>query len=111
MRRNGALSVVFVATDVHFAAQLPYDLDVDGDGDTLFFHELVSGPLSAVRAPSPTAFDPTLHPVVLYAEEDIFNYGTIRIGDGSPAEPTLWSDIRDKSGQIRVGSELELTPQ
>ncbi len=30
-------NVVFVATDVHFAAQVRYDLDVDGDGDTLLF--------------------------------------------------------------------------
>ena len=109
--RHDVRNVVFVATDVHFAAQLRYDLDIDGDGDTLLFHELVSGPLSAVRAPSPPAFDPTLHPVVLYAEGDIFNYGTIRIGDGSPSEPTLWTDIRDERGQVRVGSELELTPQ
>ena len=104
-------NVVFMATDVHFAAQVRYDLDVDGDGDTLLFHELVSGPLSAIRAPSPPAFDPTLHPVVLYAEGDIFNFGTIRVGDGSPAVPTLWTDVRDERGQIREGSELELTPQ
>ena len=69
------------------------------------------GPLSAIRAPSPPAFDPTLHPVVLYAEGDIFNFGTIQVGDGSPAVPKLWTDVRDESGQIREGSKLELTPQ
>ena len=104
-------NVVFVATDVHFAAQLRYDIDLDGDGDRLVFHELVSGPLSAVRAPAPPAFDPTLHPVVLYAEGDIFNFGMIRIGDGGPGAPHLWSDIRDDTGRIRVGSELELVPE
>ena len=109
--QNDVRNVVFMATDVHFAAQVRYDLDVDGDGDTLLFHELVSGPLSAIRAPSPPAFDPTLHPVVLYAEGDIFNFGTIQVGDGSPAVPKLWTDVRDESGQIREGSKLELTPQ
>ena len=57
-------NVVFLATDVHFAAHVRYDVDLDGDGDRLVFHELVSGPLSAVRAPAPPAFDPTLHPRV-----------------------------------------------
>ncbi len=104
-------NLVFVATDVHFAAQLRYDLDLDGDGDQLVFHELVSGPLSASQAPAPPALDPTLHPVVLYGEGDIFNFGTVRIGDGSQGVPHLWTDIRDDSGRIRVGSELELAPE
>ena len=103
-------NLVFVATDVHFAAQLRYELDLDGDGDPLLFHELVSGPLSAVRQ-VPPAFDPTLHPVVLYAEGDIFNFGTVRIGDGSPDVPRLRTDIRDDTGRVRPGSQLELLPQ
>lgn len=109
--QSNVRNVVFVATDVHFAAQLRYELDFDGDGDTLLFHELICGPLSAIRTPAPPAFDPTLHPVVLYAEGDIFNFGTVRIGDGSPDAPHLWTDIRDETGRIRAGSELELVPQ
>ncbi|MFV1980285.1 MAG: alkaline phosphatase D family protein [Rhodothermia bacterium] len=109
--RGDVRNVVFVTTDVHFAAQLRYENDFDGDGDTLLLHELISGPLSAVKTASPTAFDPTLHPVVLYAEGDIFNFGTVRIGDGSPETPHLWTDVRDETGRIRPGSELELQPQ
>lgn len=104
-------NLVFVATDVHFAAQIRYENDFDGDGDPLLFHELISGPLSAVRNPAPPAFDPTLHPVVLYAEGGIFNFGTVRLGDSSTGTTHLWTDIRDDQGRIRAGSELELGPQ
>jgi len=109
--RSDIRNVVFIATDVHFAAQLRYEQDLDGDGDTLLFHELISGPLSAVRAAAPPGLDPTLHPVVLYAEGDIFNFGTVRIGDGSADVPLLWTDIRDDTGRIRPGSRLVLTPE
>ena len=102
-------NIVFIATDVHFAAQLRYEQDFDGDQDTLLFHELVSGPLSAVRNPAPPALDPTLHPVVLYAEGDIFNFGTINIDAGT--QPVLHSDIRDENGKMRPGSDLLLAPQ
>ena len=111
MCSSNVRNLVFISTDVHFAAQLRYDVDLDDDGDRLVFHELVSGPLSAIRAPAPPAFDPTLRPVVLYAEGDIFNFGTLRIGDGSPSRPHLWTDIRDDRGRVRPGSALELVPE
>jgi len=104
-------NVVFVATDVHFAAQLRYEPDLDGDGDRLLFHELISGPLNAGRTASPSSMDPTLGPVVLYGEGNIFNYGTVRIGDGTSAEPHLWTDIRDETGRTRPGSALEIVPE
>ena len=103
-------NLVFVSTDVHFAAQLRYEIDLDGDGDRLRFHELISGPLSALKA-APPAFDQTLQPVVLYAEGGIFNFGLVEIGDGSPAPPTLRTDIRDETGRVRPGSRLEIAPE
>lgn len=108
---NDVRNVVFLTTDVHFAAQLRYDVDLNEDGDRLVFHELIGGPLSAIRSPAPPAFDPTLRPVVLYGEGDLFNFGTVRVGDGSPGAPHLWSDIRDDTGRIRPGSALELEPE
>ena len=102
-------NIVFISTDVHFAAQLRYEQDFNDDGDNLLFHELVSGPLSAIRNPAPPALDSTLHPVVLYAEGDIFNFGTIRIEKAHLA--SLTTDIRDETGRIRPGSELKLLPQ
>jgi phosphodiesterase/alkaline phosphatase D-like protein len=104
-------NLVFVATDVHFAAQLRYEPDLDGDGDRLVFHELISGPLTAGRTASPASMDATLAPAVLYAEGNIFNFGTVRIGDGTSAEPHLWTDIRDETGRTRPGSSLELVPE
>jgi len=104
-------NLVFVVTDVHFAAQLRYAPDLDGDGDGLVFHELISGPLNAGRTASVSSMDPTLAPVLLYGEGNIFNYGTVRIGDGTSAEPRLWTDIRDENGRIRPGSSLEIAPE
>ncbi len=104
-------NIVFIATDVHFAAQFRYEQDFDGDGEPLLFHELVSGPLSAVRRAALPELDPTLHPVVLYAEGDIFNFGTLRIEDGGTGVPRLSTDIRDETGRIRPGSVLELRPE
>ncbi len=103
-------NVVFVATDVHFAANLRYHLDVDGDGDLLLFHELVSGPLNAACTPVPSRLDPTFRPVTLYAEAGIFNFSYIRVerrGDSVH----LVADVRGAGGEVRFGSRLELDPE
>jgi alkaline phosphatase D len=109
--RKRVRNVVFVATDVHFAAQLRYAHDFDGDGQPLVFHELIAGPLSAFRAPAPPAFDPTLKPVVLYAEGDLFNFGTVRVDPSAAGGTVLRTDVRDETGAVRPGSELVLLPQ
>lgn len=70
---NDIKNVVFIATDVHSAAQLRYARDYDGDGDQLVFHELIAGPLSAIRGPAPVTLDPTLGPVMLYGEGGLSN--------------------------------------
>lgn len=102
-------NILFVATDVHSAAQIRYERDYDGDGDKMLFHELIAGPLSAIRGPAPVTLDPTLGPVLLYGEGGIFNYGTIRVDSGNAGR--LSSDIRDEFGAVRAGSELVLTPR
>lgn len=104
-------NVVFVATDVHFAAQLKYERDIDGDGDLFLFHEFLSGPLSAGRTAKPPPFDATHGPLVLYVEGNIFNFGTLKIGNGSPDRPSLWTDIRDENGRVRPGSARVIAPQ
>ena len=105
--RENVRNVVFVATDVHFATSLRYEVDVDGDGDELLFHELVSGPLSAglavARAP-----DPTFRPRILYAEGEIFNFGFVRVETGDDGVSHLIADIRDETGAVRFGSILNL---
>ncbi len=102
-------NVVFVATDVHFATSLRYELDVDDDGDRLLFHELVSGPLSAFKSPT-LGLDPTFGPRILYAEGEFFNFSFIRI-ERHDGVSRLIADIRDEAGTVRFGSSLELVAQ
>ena len=108
---NNVINIVFIVTDVHFAGQLRYDIDLDRDGDTLLFHELICGPLNAAQVSTLPGFDPTLNPVVLYAEGGIFNFGTVRLITNGNDRPSLQTDIRDETGTIRPGSRLLIFPQ
>ncbi len=103
-------NVVFVVTDVHFATNLRYHLDVDGDGDLLLFHELVSGPLNAGCTPVAPRLDPTFNPVTLYAEAGIFNFSYVRIERRGDAA-ILAAEVRGEKGEVRFGSRLELAPE
>lgn len=105
--RHDVRNVVFVATDVHFAAQVRYDGDYDGDGDRYTFHEFISGPLRAVRSPAPVPLDATLHPTLLYAEGGLFNFAFFRI-ETTEAGVRLHTDVRDEAGRVRPGSALDL---
>jgi alkaline phosphatase D len=108
--RRNVKNVVFVATDVHFAASLRYDVDVDGDGDRLLFHELISGPLSAGLV-DPRPPDPTFAPRVLYTEGGFFNFSFIQIEPAANGGSRLVSDIRDTDGKPRAGSKVEITAE
>ncbi|MGH7412343.1 MAG: alkaline phosphatase D family protein [Candidatus Methylomirabilis sp.] len=104
-------NVVVITTDVHFAATIRYEVDAKGDGDTLLFHELVTGPLNARRGVPPSRLDPTLNPVLLYSEGGIFNFGYVRIYEGSDGKVHLVADVRGEDGQPRPGSLLNLVSQ
>ena len=103
-------NLVFVTTDVHFAATIRYELDADGDEDTLVFHELVSGPLNAGMG-SLSKLDPTFQPVLLYTEGNLFNFAYVRIQPGPDGRPWLVADIRGEDGRPRPGSLLEVAPR
>lgn len=105
--RENVENVVFVATDVHFATSLRYQIDVDGDGDELVFHEFISGPLSAVKV-APRGPDPTFRPRILYAEGGLFNFSFIRLERRSGV-PHLVADVRNESGAVRFGSTVTLS--
>lgn len=100
-------NIVFIATDVHSAAQVRYSGDYDGDGDELSFHELIAGPLSAIRGRG-IGVDPTFGPTKLYGEGGFFNFATVSVESGAGAR--LRADVRDETGTIRPGSELVLEP-
>jgi alkaline phosphatase D len=110
-------NIVFVTTDVHFPAFIRYNFDLNNDGNMTEMHELVSGPLSAIRLGVPfPILDETFNPTLLYGEGNIFNFGYIRIedereGDDDNDKPHLIADIRDEKGIVRPGSTLDLIPQ
>jgi alkaline phosphatase D len=106
-------NTVWVATDVHVAANIRYELDLNGDGDTLRFHELISGPLSAFAGPEPRQerLDPTLRSTLLYGESGTFNFSHVRIAPAADGQVHLLADVRGPDGQPRPGSQLALVPQ
>jgi alkaline phosphatase D len=104
--RRNVRNVVFVVTDVHFAQTIRYSVDADRDGDRLRFHELVNGPLAAIRL-SPVALDPSAGGTSLYAEGGIFNFGYLRVS----RRGRLTYDVRDIDGKPRPGSRLVLAPR
>ncbi len=80
--REKVKNVVVVVTDVHFAMSLRYEIDLDSDGDPLFFHELVTGPLSAAKL-EPKTPDSTFAPRVLYVEGRNLQFRVRRRGRGA----------------------------
>jgi alkaline phosphatase D len=109
-------NIVFITTDVHFPAFIKYEKDLNGDGDNATIHELVSGPLNAVKGGSPfPALDKTFNPTLLYGEGNIFNFGLIQIRELSSPEvgvgPHLFAEIRDIKGDPREGSHIEIVPK
>lgn len=111
---NNIKNVVFVTTDVHFAANVVIDENPNHDRDRLILHEIVSGPLAAVSYPTPIPLDPTINATYLYHENKIFNFAFIKIlkqGDVIDGKVSLSSEIRDQDGLLRPGSRLVLSPQ
>jgi alkaline phosphatase D len=109
-------NIVFITTDVHFPAFIKYEKDLNGDGDTVIIHELVSGPLSAIRGGSPfPVLDKTFNPTLIYGEGNLFNFGHVQIREISDPDgedrPHLFADIRDVRGNPREGSYIEIVPK
>lgn len=102
---------VFVTTDVHFTMNIAYQIDANGDGDLLTFHEFVTGPLNAVMGTPPTSVDPTLNPTILYSEGPLFNFGFVQVHEMADGKAHLLADVRDVAGVQRPGSVVDLTPQ
>lgn len=110
-------NIVFVTTDVHFPANVLYEVDANDDGDNLIFHELISGPLSAFRFGMPGGvplpkLDTTFNPKILYEEGGIFNFGYVEI-QKHPEDNLvhLISRVVDENGLTRPNSLLDLKPQ
>jgi alkaline phosphatase D len=104
-------NVIFVVTDVHFAANVIVNQDFNGDGKNFTYYELVSGPLSA--GPSqPSPLDPTINATYLYKEGPLFNFGYYKIEhEKKDGKAHLISEVIDINGLVRPGSGLDLTPR
>ena len=114
---NNIQNIVFVTTDVHFPANILYEVDANDDGDKLIFHELISGPLSAFRFGTPGGvpipkLDSTFNPRMLYEEGGIFNFGYVQV-QKQPEDNLvhLIARIVDENGLARPNSFLDLKPQ
>lgn len=105
----GVENLLVLATDVHFASQIRFATDLDGDGDPLRFHEVICGPMNAV-AVEPKEPDPTLSPEVLWAKGEIFNWAHLELVEGEGDGPEIEIEILDVHGEVLPGSRLVLRP-
>jgi len=105
-------NVVFIATDVHFAANVHVEQDFDGDGDMLIFYEMASGPLSTNTRDEPNKPDPTINTKSLYSEAAIFDFGYLKVEERRDDKKVhLFYNVIDENNRIRPGSSLNLIPQ
>jgi alkaline phosphatase D len=103
-------NVIFIVTDVHFAANILVDHDFNGDGNNLRYYELVNGPLSA-GAGEPGPMDPTINAKYLYKEGSMFNFGYFKVQQEDDGNVHLISEVHGVDGATRPGSHLDLIPQ
>jgi len=104
-------NVVVVTTDVHFPINILVEDDPNHDGDKLIYHELVSGPLSAIPLKA-NPLDPTINATSEYQENQIFNFGYIKIQqEKSDGKVHLISEVRDENGLMRPGSNWDIPPR
>ena len=104
-------NVVVVATDVHFPTNILVEDDPNHDGHKLIYHELVSGPLSAIPLKA-NPLDPTINATSKYQENQIFNFGYIKIQKEKPdGKVHLISEVLDENGLVRPRSNWDIPPQ
>ena len=104
-------NVVVVATDVHFPTNIVVQDDPNHDGHKLVYHELVTGPLSAIPLTA-NPLDPTINATSKYQENKIFNFGYIKVQkEGADGKVHLITNVIDEDGLLRPGSHWDLPPQ
>jgi alkaline phosphatase D len=104
-------NVVVVATDVHFPTNILVEEDPNHDGHKLIYHELVSGPLSAIPLKA-NPLDPTINATSKYQENKIFNFGYVKIQkEGANGKAHLIYKVLDENGLVRPESNWDLPPQ
>jgi len=72
---------------------------------------IVSGPLSAIPLKA-NPLDPTINATSKYQENQIFNFGYIKIQqEKSDGKVHLIAEVLDADGLVRPGSNWDLSPQ
>ena len=104
-------NVFFIATNVHFAANVKYEDNPNNDKDNLILYEIVTGPLNTWTRNITNPTDPTINAQYFYNESAIFNFSYINIQRLPDGKVHLISEVIDSNDCIRPSSILNLTAQ
>lgn len=104
-------NVIFITTDVHYAATVKVSQDFDRDGDLFTFYEMTNGPLSVYTTDKPYPLDPTINATYLYSESALFNFGHIKIEKEQDDKYHFIYDVIDSNNRIRPNSTINLIPK
>jgi len=107
---GGVRNLVVLSGDIHQALNVRYEIDVNGDGRPLVFHEITAGPISSSPGREAPQLDPTFNPTLRYRDGGFFNFGYVRVERPPDGLAHFISEIRDADGQVRPTSRLDLTP-
>jgi alkaline phosphatase D len=103
-------NIIFLTTDVHYAATVKVSQDFDRDGDLFTFYEMTNGPLSVYTIDKPYPLDPTINATYIYTESALFNFGHIKIEKEKDGKYHFIYNIIDSNNRIRPNSTINLIP-
>src|SRR5215204_322239 len=103
-------NIIFLTTDVHYAATVKVSQDFVRDGDLFTFYEMTNGPLSVYSIDKPYPLDPTINATYIYTESALFNFGHIKIEKEKDGKYHFIYNIIDSNNRIRPNSTINLIP-
>jgi alkaline phosphatase D len=103
-------NIIFLTTDVHYAATVKVSQDFDRDGDLFTFYEMTNGPLSVYTIDKPYPLDPTINATYIYTESALFNFGHIKIEKEKDGKYHFIYNIIDSNNRMRPNSTINLNP-
>ena len=104
-------NIIFITTNVHYAATVKVSQDFDRDGDLFTFDEMTNDPLSVYTTDKPYPLDPTINAMYLYSESALFNFGHIKIEKEQDDKYHFIYDVINSNNRIRTDSTLNLIPK
>ena len=104
-------NLIFLTTDVHYAATVKVSQDFDRDGDAFTFYEMTNGPLSVYTGDKPYPLDPTINATYIYSESALFNFGHVKIEKEKDDKYHFIYEVIDSNNRIRPNSTINLIPK